>query len=222
MSIDPFLLFGTTHTDRYHVSSRVPDHLNYPIVLFWLLLKPEWRRECPNNHLPAYLPIDVIHGFFGHISHATQQEYPTIRIVLVMPIEGWEEAATGNSLRKWFREQSCEQIQQPTVADDPLGLLVKFIQFTIFLQLHQMVNIRSHDDTLPQFFQQLLLGCCHHLRIQYPNLFHFKLQRYSFFPLLPNYSLPILFFLSNSCLSSHITVQHPGVTLCSIFWTYVR
>lgn len=46
------------------------------------------------------------------------------------------------------------------------------IQFLVFLQLNQMVNIWSNHDALSQFVQQLLLGCSNQFCIQNPDFPH--------------------------------------------------
>jgi hypothetical protein len=108
----------------------------------------------------------------GHIAHTSQKEDATILILPMILIECGEEAATRDSLGQSLRQEFGEQVQQAAVADHPFRLLIKLIQFPVFLQLNQMVDIWSNHDTLSQFVQQLLLGCSNQFCIQNPDFPH--------------------------------------------------
>ena len=64
-------------------------------------------------------------------------------------IESRKETATRNGFRYSFLQQTRAQIQDFTVANHPLRLLIKVIKLTVMLEFDQMIEIRS--DQYPAF-----------------------------------------------------------------------
>ena len=149
MTENPFFLFGCPHTDQYHIGTGSINGTVNQFIFLRFIFKTIRRRHRPHHDFASHRGIDTFHGLLCHTFHRTQKKYPAIRIILMILIESRKETATRNGFRYSFLQQTRAQIQDFTVANHPLRLLIKVIKLTVMLEFDQMIKIRS--DQYPAF-----------------------------------------------------------------------